>query len=272
MNFIPGKQELLILLVDSSSSMYVEEDSSGQTVSVNKYNQVQNAIQSLIKQINISNKQNNILISIVPFAERTVTLKPDGLESKYYQSKTWIENENIQNLFALINNFSSPKRTAIGHLTSFISAFSEAKTIVDSLFTDDRIAPENRHGISIMFFSDGWNYPKSDTLLSNLETIIAAIKGSIEVNIVDKLKRDNFSISSIAIGKEADEITMKTISTPYSIKQEKHISDLRKKDMNASMCVDEYRCYLKLNANNNTITDHELRVLRKFLFLVTETQ
>jgi hypothetical protein len=271
MSFILGRQELLVLLVDASSSMYVGEDANGQTVGVNKHSQVQNTINALITQINATNKQDNILIAIVVFAENATILKADSSEFSYNPSRIWLANDNIQNRWASVNNFKGSLRTLIGKNTSFISAFTQAKVIIDEFINDDRIGPENRHGISIMFFSDGNDNSNNEQLLQSIGEIIGNIKNTIRTNILERANQENFSISSIAIGKDADETTMKVISTPYTQIQDAQISTLRSRDIKASMCVDEHRCYLKLNANNDTIVESELKVLRKFLFLVTGT-
>ena len=272
MEFLEGRQELLILLLDVSGSMYCVEAPGGETILVNKYSQVQSAIIALLKKIDVSNKQNNIVISVVPFSSNSAVLKLNGSNANFYPTQTWLEGNRIQSLFDEVNDFGNGRRQTLGNLTSFVNAFKQASKVSTSFFKDTRIAPENRHGISIMLFSDGQNCPESDSLLSDIGDIIEEIKLDIKSNIADVKKRDNFSINCVAIGEDADEITLKTISSPYTQKQEKHISDLRKIDANVSMSVDEYRCYLRLNAANDSISEYELNILRKFMFLVTDTQ
>lgn len=263
---ILGKQELLILLVDLSGSMYTDDNNNV----LNKYLQVQNSIHSLIERINSTNKANHILISIVLFAEKTWTIELFDDESPYNHSKDWLNVHDIENFFKRFNMEHDDRLERIGLNTSLSEAFIQSKKIIEYFFADNNIAPENKKGVSIMLFSDGIENISAD-LISSLETIKTAIQNQVEEKIVNPDDKNNLGISSIAIGKDADELVLKTISTPYSERQWAHIKRLRESDIEASNRLDPLKCFLKLNANNNCIDDNELNVLRKFLYLVTDS-
>lgn len=265
--FYVGKQELLILLIDSSASMYVDDKSNPS----NKYKQVQSSVVSLLERINTTDKANHILVSLILFSERTlvVGLKLDKV--LYQFSRDWLKANKINEFFKEINPPNHSNRIDfIGEDTSILEGFISAKEVCASFMSDQRIAPENRIGVSIMLFSDG-NDNVNSNILARLETIKKSLIVLVSTNIVLPKFKDNLSIGTIAIGRDAEAELMNTISTVQLKRQMDHIERLRESNKEARSRIDGAKCYLKLDARNNSIDDIELEILRKFLFLVTGT-
>lgn len=269
--FLSGIQELLILLVDVSASMYVVEDpnDSNKTIETNKHKQVQSAIESLVKRINKSPKQANIQISIVPFAEKAVPFQIIDEKLKYYSSKKIIQDTGLSNYFNKIRDFSSPDRKQIGKYTSLSEAFKEAKNIVEDFCTDDRISPENKFSVTIMLFSDG-DDNMNKNFVNQIDNDIDSIKSTLSKVVRSKTLADNFCICCIAIGKDALHNILLALSSPFSIEQQNNLEELKQINPQMVMVLEHtIRCYLSLNATNDTISDDELEILRNFMFLVT---
>ncbi|MCB0536266.1 MAG: VWA domain-containing protein [Bacteroidetes bacterium] len=261
-----GNQELVIILLDYSNSMYSMKVADEEYVPVNKYLAVQDAIEKLLEQIVSTNKKDHILVAIVPFAGKAKQLKIGEFDISYYPSKMWLANSNIKAAFNNLNEDTSE----IGRSTSFTEAFVEAKNVAEHFFTQSTIGKEFKHAVSILFFSDGLDMSGTN-FLDTVKSILEELNDLVKASITNSENQENFSIASIAIGSDADEDTMIAISTPFTERQSKHLDELKLNSPDVVAAIMDDRCYLKLEAEDGNISTVELKILRKFLFLVTES-
>lgn len=269
MPFRNGKQELLILLLDLSASMYFIQEGPDEDKPTNKHSQVLNCINSLLERISKSNKCDHILISVIGFASNAILLnKLVETEGYYSSAKYYMKNNTITDF---VNKCRTTHNSIIGDGTSIISAFEEAKLIVEDYCNDNDIAPENKRGITVMLFTDG-NDNCNSMMITKLNLIVTELKNMYIDNSTSKEKQDNFSVCCIAIGNDADQETLATIASPISIKLSKHINNLSTYDNRIRKILTvPHKCYLKINTIDNNISESEISILRKLLFLVTET-
>lgn len=261
-----GLQELLIILLDCSSSMYAITKRQ----KVNKYLKVQDAIQKLLERIKDSNKSNHILISIIPFADFAFSISPSSEDYSYAQA--WLKDNYLASKLHKVNTANTEERLKLGTRSSFVRSFDEATKVALKFCKDERIPNNFRYALSIMFFSDGHNYPKDENFIQKIQNSISAMRNSFDKSCNRDNILSNFSLSAIAIGQEVDRDFLYSLATPYTIKQEEHLQTLQTTNTEAAMCVDKKRCLLHLSAKGDSIAPHEALILRKFLFLVTETQ
>lgn len=269
MQYREGKQELLIFLLDLSLSMYSVQSGPDENSPTNKHVQVENCVKQLLEKISASNKNEHILVSMVAFASKAVTPKVFfTTEDGYYTAKEYVKDNKVSKFK---KECELQRSSCIGINTSIIDAFQEAKTIIKTYCDDDDIAPEHKKGITIMLFTDGTDNCSDQMLIDLQSQIIEAKKMFTDSSTVND-KNDNFNICSIAIGKDADQQTLITIASPLSLKLQKHLDTLMKADKRVAriLTVPDV-CYLKINTENDNISESEISILRKLLLLVTET-
>ena len=225
--------ELLIFLIDCSTSMASTETYDRKTKSYHMYQ----LIKGLLKRLRSSSKKDNFRISFVYFSDIVKALNFSNLE--YFP------------LEVALSVVREPFDVIPGGATAIGSSLIKAKEIIDKIRSNDSL-PEDKN-VTVFLFTDG-----RENLVPQKELL----------DIAEELKNDLLhpSLVTISLGTDADKDILLKLASYTTDKQLRHLEL-----SGVSHLLDDKNKLFMEGHRNDNLTEQRIEALRNFLEVLSTT-